>query len=183
MMTLGVPGDTMTAVLMGALIFHGLRPGPLLFSEDPGFVAIVYCALFLSIVLTMFAGYVLIRLIVPLLTLPKHFLMVGIALFCVAGSFAIRNTMTDVYVMIFFGLVGYLLHMFKLPTAPLAFGLVLGPILEENLRRSFIVGRGSATIFFERPISLLFILISLAVIASPVIREAIRSYRRVGENT
>jgi putative tricarboxylic transport membrane protein len=178
MMTLGVPGDTMTAVLMGALIFHGLRPGPLLFAEDPQFVAVVYGALFLGILLTLFAGYGLIRLIVPLLRLPRQILMVGIALFCVAGSFAIRNTMADVYVMLFFGLVGYLLLQFRFPTAPLAFGLVLGPILEENLRRSFIVGRGSAWIFVERPIALLLLLAALAAVTAPLVQTLLRRYRR-----
>lgn len=180
MMTLGVPGDTMTAVLMGALLLHGLRPGPLLFAENPGFVAVIYAGLFLALLLTLASNLVLVRAIVRLMRLPSRVLMVGIAVLCVAGSFAIRNNMNDVYMMLFFGAVGYCLYLLRLPAAPLAFGLILGPILEENVRRSLIVSRGDWGVFLERPIALTMIVLSVAAILAPLVAPWLRrEWRRL----
>lgn len=175
MMTLGVPGDTMTAVLMGALLLHGLRPGPLLFAENPEFVGTIFGSLFFAILLTLIFGFVAIAAIVQLLKMPRHILMVGIAVLCVFGSFAVRNTMSDVYIMIFFGALGFAMHKLNLPTAPLAFGLVLGPLLEENLRRSLIVSRGSWSVFIERPISLILVLFTVAALLYPLVGPFLKS--------
>ena len=177
MMTLGVPGDTMTAVLMGALLLHGLRPGPMLFANNPEFVGTIYGSLFFAILLTLVLGFVAIAMIIQLLKLPRHVLMIGIAMMCVFGSFAIRNTISDVYVMVFFGAVGFLMHHLRLPTAPLAFGLILGPLLEENVRRSLIVSRGDWTVFIGRPISLALVLLSAAALLYPLFASWWR-YRR-----
>lgn len=182
MMTLGVPGDTMTAVLMGALLLHGLRPGPLLFADNPEFVGIIYGSLFSAILLTLIFGFLAIAVIVQVMKMPRHILMVAIATLCIFGSFAIRNTMSDVYVMIFFGAVGFVLHKLRLPAAPLAFGLILGPLLEENMRRSLIVSRGSWSVFIERPISLALLLLSAAALLYPLVGWW-RRRRRMGEVT
>ena len=101
--------------------------------------------------------------------IPSHILMVVIAVLCVVGSFAIRNTMDDVYIMLAFGVIGYLLNLLRLPAAPLAFGLILGPLLEENLRRSLILGRGSWEIFINSPIALTLLLMSAAAILLPLL--------------
>jgi len=179
MMTLGIPGDSMTAVLMGALLIHGLRPGPLLFANDPGFVANIYAAIFFGILLTFVIGATFMRVITYVMRIPPYIMLCGITLLCVVGSFAIRNNINDVYIMIFFGFVGYFLYMIKLPPAPLAFGVILGPIVEENIRRSLIIGRGSWSIFIERPISLALIVISLTVILVPLLAPpAKRLYRQ-----
>lgn len=179
MMTLGIPGDSMTAVLMGALLIHGLRPGPLLFANDPGFVANIYAAIFFAIVLTFVIGTTFMRVITFTMRIPPYIMLCGITLLCVVGSFAIRNNINDVYIMIFFGFVGYFLYTIKLPPAPLAFGVILGPIVEENIRRSLIIGRGSWSIFIERPISLALIVISLLVILVPLLEpSAKRLYAR-----
>jgi putative tricarboxylic transport membrane protein len=185
LMTLGIPGDTMTAVLMGALLIHGLRPGPLLFVERPDFVAGVYVALFFALLLTVVFGTFLIRyfvrlmrtpshvlLFVRLMRTPSHVLLMIIALLCVIGSFAIRNNVIDVYVMLAFGVIGYVMTRLEIPVAPLAFGLILGPILEENLRRSLIISDGSWLVFIERPIALTMLLLSIAALAYPVLRIA-----------
>lgn len=169
MMTLGIPGDSMTAVLMGALLIHGLRPGPLLFANDPGFVANIYAAIFFAILLTFVIGTTFMRAITYTMRIPPYIMLCAITLLCVVGSFAIRNNIYDVYIMIFFGFVGYFLYMIKLPPAPLAFGVILGPIVEENIRRSLIIGRGSWSIFIERPISLALIVISVLVVLVPLL--------------
>ena len=170
LMTLGIPGDTMTAVLMGALLIHGLRPGPMLFMERPDFVASVYVALFLALLLTVVLGFLLIRHFVRLMRTPSHILLVIIALLCVVGAFAIRNNLADVYVMITFGVIGYVMSKLEIPVAPLAFGLILGPILEENLRRSLIISDGSWMVFIQRPIALTMLLLSLGALIYPVLR-------------
>ena len=171
LMTLGIPGDTMTAVLMGALLIHGLRPGPLLFTERPEFVAGVYVALFFALLLTVVFGWLLIRYFVRLMRTPNHILLVVIALLCVVGAFAIRNSVADVYVMITFGVIGYVMGRLEIPVAPLAFGLILGPILEENLRRSLILSDGSWIVFVQRPIALCLLLLSAGALMYPLLRQ------------
>jgi putative tricarboxylic transport membrane protein len=167
-MTLGVPGDTMTAVLMGALLLHGLRPGPFLFVNNPEIVGVIYGSLFWAILLTLIFGFGAIAAIIQTMRMPRHILMVAIAMLCVFGSFASRHTMSDVYQMIFFGAVGSVLQKLRLPAAPLAFGLILGPLLEENVRRSLILSRGSWSVFVERPISLALIVLSVAALLYPL---------------
>lgn len=169
MMTLGIPGDTMTAVLMGALLIHGLRPGPQLFIDNPDFVAGVYVALGVAIVFTAVFGLALMGQFVRLMRAPRHVLVAAIILLCIIGSYAIRNNVADVWIMIAFSVIGYLMNALSIPVAPLAFGLILGPILEENLRRSLIVGDGSWMIFLERPIALTMLLLSLAAVIYPMI--------------
>jgi putative tricarboxylic transport membrane protein len=178
MMTLGIPGDSMTAVLMGALLVHGLRPGPNLFANNPDFVASVYASLFLSVVLTLVVGFAFIRVITTVMRIPQYIMFTIITLLCIVGSFAIRNSLGDVFVMIFFGVVGYLLFLARTPPAPLAFGLILGPLLEENLRRSLILSQGSWSIFIERPISAALLLLSVATLLFPIVTPMLK--RRFG---
>ena len=182
MMTLGIPGDSMTAVLMGALLIHGLRPGPQLFLEHTDFVASVYIGLLLAIVLTAVLGLLLMKQFVRLMQAPRHILVVAIILLCVIGSFTIRNNVADVGVMITFSLIGYVMYKLEIPVAPLAFGLILGPILEENLRRSLIVSDGSWMVFVERPIALAMLLLSLAAVLYPVF-AALRPRRAEADTT
>jgi len=171
LMTLGIPGDTMTAVLMGALLIHGLRPGPMLFVERPDFVASVYVALFLALIFTAVFGFLLVRQFVKLMRTPNYILLVVIAMLCVVGSFAIRNNVIDVYIMIAFGVIGYIMSRLDIPVAPLAFGLILGPILEENLRRSLIISDGSWFVFIERPIALTMVVLSVGTLVYPLLRR------------
>jgi putative tricarboxylic transport membrane protein len=158
MMTLGIPGDSMTAVLIGALLIHGLRPGPMLFRDRLDFVAAVYVALIAAILLTTLFGLVGIRFFARIVTAPKNVLMTGISVLCVVGSYAVRNSGFDVLVMITFGVIGY------------PFGLILGPLLEENVRRALIVNE-TWLIFLTRPISLAMLLISVAALIYPLFRR------------
>ena len=168
LMTLGIPGDSMTAVLVGAMLIHGLRPGPQLFVERLDFVSLIYVALILAIILTTILALLTIRFIARILDAPKNILMTGITILCMVGSYAVRNSTFDVMIMIIFGFIGYLMQKIRMPVAPVVFGLVLGPLLEENIRRSLIVSGGDWSVFFERPISLIFILISVLVLGLPI---------------
>lgn len=169
MMTLGVPGDAITAVLMGSLLIHGLRPGPMLFAENPQMVSSIYAGFLIALLLTLIIGLLLMRWLPLILRIPSHVLLIGIALLCVVGAYAIRNSIADVYIMLFFGALGYLLHLLSLPSAPLAFGLILGPLLEENLRRSLILGRGSWDMFLNSPIAMSLLALSIFAIVLPFI--------------
>ncbi|MCF3935381.1 tripartite tricarboxylate transporter permease [Acuticoccus sp. M5D2P5] len=180
MMTLGIPGDSMTAILMASLLIHGLRPGPMLFADRPDFVAAVYVALFLALIFTLIFGLVFIRQIVRLLQLPPNILLVIVTLLCFVGAFAIRNNVDDVIVMVAFGVIGFIMTRLKIPIAPLAFGLILGPILEENLRRALIVSDGSWLVFVERPISATLLAISLLAVLYPMISPSLRKGLKVG---
>jgi len=167
----------MTAVLMGALLIHGLRPGPLMFADRPEFVAVVYVALFLALVFTLIFGFLLVRQFVTLMRTPKNILLIVIVLLCVVGAFAIRNNLSDIYIMISFGVIGYIMYKLDIPVAPLAFGLILGPILEENIRRSLILNDGSWSIFAERPIALIMLLLSVGALVYPIASQWIRARR------
>lgn len=166
LLTLGLPGDSMTAVLVGALLIHGLQPGPQLFTDHPDFIATIYVALGLAIILTFILSLGLTRVFAKLLSAPPRILYAGILMLCVTGSFAVQNSMFDVILMIFFGSLGYLFIKVGIPTAPIMFGLVLGPLLEENLRRTMVV-YGDWTIFLQRPITLALLLATLLVLALP----------------
>lgn len=170
MITLGIPGDSMTAVLIGALLIHGLRPGPQMFTQHADFVAVVYVALLLALIVTLVFGLVGNRYFARLLTIPRAVLLTTVALLCVVGSYAVRNSLFDVVVMIGFGVIGYLMNRVGVPTAPVIFGMVLGPILEENVRRSMIL-YNDWTVFLTRPISLVILLISLAAILYPAVQN------------
>jgi putative tricarboxylic transport membrane protein len=170
MMTLGIPGDSMTAVLIGALLIHGLRPGPALFKDRLDFVAIVYVSLLVAIILTTAIGLLGVRGFAKVLQAPRRMLLPGVAILCVVGSYAVNNSTFDVLVMIVFGVVGHLMPKVGMPVAPVAFGLILGPLLEENIRRSLVVN-GTWWVFLQRPVSLAMLLVSLAALVYPLLRR------------
>ncbi|HXF82855.1 MAG TPA: tripartite tricarboxylate transporter permease [bacterium] len=170
-MSLGIPGDSITAVLMGALLIQGLRPGPQLFTEHRDFVAGVYVALGVAIALTTALGLLGARLFARTLRLPKAVLLAGIALLCVVGAYAVNNSVFDVWVMVLFGGVGYLMQKAGFPVLPLIFGLILGPMFEENLRRTHIVSQGSLLVYLQRPLSLALLALAAATAAYPLLLE------------
>ncbi|MGB9700794.1 MAG: tripartite tricarboxylate transporter permease [Thermodesulfobacteriota bacterium] len=165
-MALGVPGDAVTAIMLGALILHGIQPGPLLIVEFPGLVYGVIMAFFLAHF--FMAGIQLygIRLFVSLTRLPLYILVPSIVVFCVVGSFAIHNRFFDIWVLFLFGILGYLMKKFKFPLTPLILGIILGPLAETNLRRALQTS-SDISLFFTRPISLIFLILALISILYP----------------
>ncbi|PKP85233.1 MAG: C4-dicarboxylate ABC transporter permease [Alphaproteobacteria bacterium HGW-Alphaproteobacteria-2] len=173
MMTLGIPGDSITAVLIGVLLLHGLRPGPGLFENQPEFIATIYAALFIAIVLTgLVAGFIGLRVFNKVLLLPRRLLLTGVLMLCLLGAFSVRNSAFDIWVAVGSGAVGYGLIRLGVPILPLAFGVVLGPILEENLRRTLMI-HGDWSVFLTRPISFTLVMISLLVLGGPLIVRAL----------
>ena len=167
MLTLGIPGDPVTAVMLGALVIQGLRPGPLLFQQNAPFVYGLFASLLLANVLAAALTLVAVRCSVPLLGLRRATLGPVILLLCVVGSYAIDSSWFDVATMLAFGLLGFVLQRYGFPTVPVVLALVLGPPLETNLRRAVVEAQGDYTVLLTQPISLLFLLLSLASVLAP----------------
>jgi len=183
MMTLGIPGDTVTAVLLGAFLIHGLQPGPRLFQENPLFVASVYVGLTAAILMTVLVALPLLRYVVRIVSIPKRILLPVIAMLTVVGAYAVNNSLFDVGVMIGFGLLGYLMGNAGIPIAPLVFGLILSPIVEENFRRSLLVSGGDWSVFVTRPISLTLLILTVLMLVAPLASGVVRrlGYGRKGD--
>lgn len=178
LLTLGIPGDNTTAILLSGLMIHGITPGPLLFATDAKLVYGIFAALILANIFMIIVEFVGIRVFVKLLTVPKHILLPVVVAFCAVGSFGLNNRMFDVWTMLVFGFIGYLMTKFHFPKAPIILGFILGPIVEINLRRGLMKSQGSFVPFFTEPISALFIVITLIVIIMNVIGEVKKAQAR-----
>ena len=165
-MALGVPGDAVSAIMMGALILHGIQPGPLLIIEFPDLVYGVFVAFFVAHFFMLGIQLYGIRLFVRLTRLPLYVLIPSILVLCAVGSFSIHNRFFDIWVLFIFGLLGYLMFKFKFPLAPAILGVILGPLGETNLRRALMT-ESDLTIFVTRPISLLFLVLALFSLIYP----------------
>jgi len=169
-MALGVPGDAVSAIMMGALILHGIQPGPMLIIEFPDLVYGVFVAFFVAHFFMLALQLYGIKIFVRLTRIPLYILIPSILVFCSVGSFSIHNRFFDIWVLFIFGLLGYLMSKFKIPLAPMILGVILGPMAETNFRRALMTDP-DLTLFFTRPISLVFMLLALASLLWPVFRE------------
>jgi putative tricarboxylic transport membrane protein len=169
MMTLGIPGDPVTAILIGALLVHGLAPGPLLFIERADFAYGVIFSFFWANIFNLIIAFAGLRLLVKLIRMPRAILMPTIAILCVVGSYALRNSIFDVYVMFLFGMLGLGMKWLDVPVVPLLLALVLGRQLEEHLRIALTGSQGDISIFFTSPFSAFFLSLSVVSIAWSVI--------------
>ncbi len=149
----GIPGDSITAIVIGVLFMKGLRPGPMIFEQQPQIIYAVYFSFILANLLMIPFGYLAIKTSSQMLRVPKNILLPAILMFCVIGSFAINNSIFDVGTMLLMGVVGYFMEANGYPVAPIVLGLVLGPILEQNFMISMIKSEWDLTLFFVRPIS------------------------------
>jgi putative tricarboxylic transport membrane protein len=174
LLTLGIPANPVMALMIGAMIIQGIVPGPNVATDQP--------ALFWGIIASMWVGNLmlvvlnlpLIGLWVKLLTVPHYVLFPVIVAFSTIGVFAVRSNPYDLYTVVFFGAVGYLLVKLRCEPAPLLLGFVLGPLLEENLRRAMIIARGHPEVLVTRPISatlLALAAIVLVVVLLPAVRR------------
>ena len=173
MMTLGIPGDPMTAVLIGALMIHGLAPGPSLFTKAPEIVSGIYLGYMVALVFMLIFGLLLARPFARLIALPRYLVLPAIMVLCILGAYSIQNSIFDVGIAVTAGFVGYLLKKVGIYPAPIILGVVLGPMIETNFRRAIMLGDGDYSLFFTRPLSLaLIVAIVLAIVAPPLIKRA-----------
>jgi putative tricarboxylic transport membrane protein len=164
--TLGLPGSPTIAILMGALIMNGLMPGPLLFQQHAAFVWAVIASLYIGNVILLVLNLPLVGLWAKLLKIPYQTLVVIILVFCIIGGYSLNNSMFDVGVMILCGLLGYVFKKLDFPMAPAILTLILGPLMERSLRESLSISQGDYSIFFTRPISLILLVITAAILAT-----------------
>lgn len=177
-LTLALPGSAAAAVLIAAMFIHGVRPGPMLMIENAAFVYQVIAMLLLATFANLLFGLSLTRLFIRIVSIPQERLMGVIAVLCVVGSFAVTQRMFDVYVMLAFGVLGFLLREMKYPMAPLVLGIVLGDLLDLNLRRGLGLTNGDWTPFFTRPISavLCLIVVGTILLSIPAVGRAGRRF-------
>jgi len=164
--TLGIPANVTMAVLFGALMIHGMTPGPMLMREHPEIFWGTVTSMYMGNVLLLLLNLPLIGLWVKVLKIPYRILFPLIILFCLIGAYSLNHTSFDIVVMLIFGLAGYLMRKLNYEGAPLLLAFVLGPMMEQALRQSLLISQGSFTIFFTRPISAASMGLALALIAS-----------------
>jgi putative tricarboxylic transport membrane protein len=176
LLTLGIPTNSVLALMLAALMLHGVTPGPLLLFKWPDVFWGVIASMYVGNVMLLVLNLPLIGLFVQLLKVPYSILSPLIIMFVLLGAFALNNSVTDVLATILFGLLGYLLKRYGLEPAPLVLAFVLGPMLENNLSKALIMARGAGpAFFFGRPISATLLTLALLVLAYPLLRAAVRS--------
>jgi putative tricarboxylic transport membrane protein len=174
LLTLGIPANPVMALMVGAMIIQGIVPGPNVASEQPELFWGIIASMWIGNLMLVVLNLPLIGLWVKLLKVPYHVLFPVIMAFCSIGVYSVNSNVYDLYAVAFFGLMGYALLKLRCEPAPLLLGFVLGPMLEENLRRAMILGRGDPSIFVTRPISLTLLLLTAAVLVVmllPAIRK------------
>ncbi|MCQ2398673.1 MAG: tripartite tricarboxylate transporter permease, partial [Sphaerochaetaceae bacterium] len=179
MMCLGVPGDVVTSVMLGALILIGVTPGPLMFKQQSDVVGSIFASMLVIQFLMLGFGLLCAKFGPYILKVPYKVLMPIIVVLCVVGSFSLNNATYDVLVALSFGILGYFMKRYGYPGAPLVLGVILGPIAEDNLNRAMITSHNSISILFQRPISCAFLILSVFSIAWPFISAKISSIRQL----
>ncbi len=174
MLTLGIPGDPITAILLGSLMIHGLIPGPLLFETNPQFVFSIFWAFLFANIFNLVISFSSINFWVRILKVPQRILLPIILVLCVVGSYSLRNTFFDTGIMIFFGILSFFMKKYGFPVVPLLLAIILGPALEEHLRMSLIISQGNPMVFIKHPISLFFLIVSLFSLLAPFVMPAFK---------
>lgn len=171
MLVFGIPGDSVTAIALGALLMYNIKPGPLIFTQSSDQVQAIFLIALITQLLLLPAGWFGIRAFGLILRLPRAIVMTAVLVFSIVGSYSLRNDVFDVWVMTGAGVAGFFLERWRIPLAPLILGLILGPMVEENLRTGLIKSSGNFTPFFTRPISLAIVLsLVLAMSGAPLLR-------------
>ena len=168
-LVLGIPGSPTTAIILAALTLQGLQPGPQLMTEQPLMLYSIFFSMFIASVVVFFGGRLGVKAFAAVLKLPYGILGPIIVAFSIIGSYAITNDMFQVWIMIFFGIVGFFFKKFEFSGAALVLGLVLGSMMEENFRRQLVLTDGNYMSFFQRPISLIILIIAILTVVYPII--------------
>ncbi len=183
MLTLGIPGSGVTAILLGALMVHGLRPGPMLMENNPDFVWGLIASMYIGNIMLVILNLPLIGIWVSLLRVPYKVIMPLIVTISVVGIYATETTIFDLWVMFGFGVIGYLMRKLDFSLAPVVLAVVLGPLVESSLKQSLIMSGGSLAIFFTRPISATLMIFSLLSLFVPFFTAASHRLRGGGEDS
>ncbi|WP_343504184.1 tripartite tricarboxylate transporter permease [Alloyangia pacifica] len=171
-LTLGIPGTAVAAVMLGGLLVHGLQPGPMLFRDNPDIVfGFMWQFLFGAILLVLLGGSLATNSFARLLNLPRPLLGSVIIVLMLIGVYSIHGRMFDVYLMLGFGAVGWVMDRLKFPLPPVVLGLILGGFAEENLRLALRIGRGDPMVLFQNTTSLILVALTVAVVVGPTLKK------------
>lgn len=181
LLTLGIPGDAATAMLLGGLIVHGVQPGPLLFTTHPDVVYSVFASMCVATIMMIVIQMFGLRLFAKVLEVPKYYLMPIIIVLCIIGAFALNNRMFDCWSIIFFGLVGYAMGKLDIPLPPMIMSFVLGETVETNLRRALMYSNNDPSIFITSPISCVF-LVMAAISIVLTVRKQLKDRKAVANS-
>lgn len=172
-LTLQIPGSAPAAVLLAAMLIHGVKPGPMIMVESPQFVYDVVAMMLIATLGILIYGLTLTKLLVQVLKVPTTLIVPMIFVLCVVGTYALAQRLFDVWTMLLFGVIGFVLRQYRFPVAPLVLGIVLGDLMEKNLRRGLVLSDGDLTPFFTRPISAVLcgIIVLVVVLRLPAVRR------------
>lgn len=171
MLTLGVPGSPPAAVMLGALMIHNIQPGPMITRDNPTFIPYMAALLFMGVIALWVTGNILARPMSKILKVPNVYLMPIVTVLSIVGAYAINLRAFDIIVVIVFGLIGYFFDKMKYSPAPIVLGLILGNMIDENFRRSLTVSRGDVSIFIDRPISMIFLVVIILTILTKIFKR------------
>ena len=171
LLALGIPGSGATAIILGAFMLHGVQPGPQVLASSAGTVYTVFASLYLGLILMCVIGYFAIRPLVKILDFPEAVVSAYVLILCFIGALSIRNDVTDLWLMIGFGVIGYAFERLKFPIAPLVLGVILGPLAEESFMNSMISYANDWTIFFRRPISGTIMVFTAVMLLLPFLQQ------------
>lgn len=178
LLTLGIPGDTVTAMLLGGLMIHGLQPGPRLFDTSGDIVWNILAAVLLANMAIIIVGAIGFRFFVRVLDVPKHLLAPALFVLAVVGTYSLSNSWFDVVIMLGLGVFGFLATLGSIPVYPMVIGVILGPLLESETRRALVISGGDWTTFLTRPVSAVLVTVAIAILIGPTITKFLR--RRSG---
>ena len=174
LLTLGIPGSSSTAVLIGALMLHGMQPGPLLFDNNPEIPYSIFASLLIAVPVMLAIGLGGTRIFSLVTLIPNNILAAMVLGTCILGAYSLSNSMFGVWIALIFGVIGYFLRLFKFPIAPMVLALVLGSMAESNYRVAMLMGGGKATIFITRPLSVVILILTLVLFCAPIIQSKMR---------
>jgi putative tricarboxylic transport membrane protein len=166
-----VPGDAVTAILLGAFVIQGIQPGPMLYVEDLGTVYSVFSSMLVANIAMLIVGLLGIRLYTKTITIEKSILLPTIFVLSIVGAYSMRNNLFDVWVALTFGVTGYFLHRYHFPLSPILLALILGPMAEANLRRAMIIADNSIVDVISRPITAIFLILALLSLITSLLRQ------------
>lgn len=182
LMALGIPTTPTMAILLAALLVYGVKPGPLLFTEQATFTWTVIASMYLGNVMLLILNLPLVGLWAKLASVPYRVMAPLILIFSLVGSYSLRNSLFDVWVTLIFGLLGYLMKKRDWPAVPLILGFIMGPLLEQSLRQSLALSRSELTIFFDRPIARVLIFATLALGPAQALWRRLRKRNQPAES-
>ena len=178
LVTMGIPGSGATAIILGAFLLHGLQPGPQVFQTSSHIIYALFASVFVGIIVMCLIGYFATRFMVKVLDLPEVIVSAYVVMCCLLGAFAARNNLTDVWMMVIFGIIGYLFERFRFPITPMVLGVILGPLAESNFMTTMISFENDWTVFFTRPVASAIMTVAIITLIYPLFRYLRQQHRQ-----